>query len=187
MSTGKKTYQPDVEGAADIIGNKTFEDDVSIEGDASFDNPVTIPETPVADTDASSKGYVDDRVFSSQLAWLVLSITDGSTVYAVPYYPVTDSDVTDREIVIAEDCDISSLFVETEHNYLTNGLVITLMKNGAATALTVSLAEGVLTGADVAHSVSFSAGDTLSMRFQAASGDYSADQIKAAVKVTTTL
>ncbi len=79
MSTGKKTYQPNVEGPYDIVGDKTFEEDLTVEGEASFDNPVTVP-TPVADTDAVSKAYVDDATEKESIASDNLRTSDDAQV-----------------------------------------------------------------------------------------------------------
>jgi len=60
---------------------------------------------------------------------------------------------------------ISSLYVQLSANVGAGATqIITLMKNGAATALTVTISAGASTGNDTGHSVSFVAGDTVSLR-----------------------
>ena len=63
-------------GGAVTVGNDLIVDNeltVSGTGQSSFGGQVTIPTTPVASTDAASKGYVDDLVTAQDL-----DITDGT-------------------------------------------------------------------------------------------------------------
>lgn len=72
---------------------------------------------------------------------------------------------TDIEQVISHDLTIDRLMV-----YLATApgsgksWEFTLMKNGSATGLTCTISDAATTGQDVSNSVSFSAGDTVSMR-----------------------
>lgn len=71
-------------------------------------------------------------------------------------------------ISISDACTIDSLYVTTNSTQPASGsLVITVTKNGADTALTITIAAGTAanTFSDTTHSVTVAAGDSLSLKF----------------------
>ena len=60
--------------SVDTSGNATFSDNIIVTGTGSFTGQVTIPATPVANTDAASKGYVDSKFQETDTLAEVLAI-----------------------------------------------------------------------------------------------------------------
>lgn len=82
----------------------------------------------------------------------------------------TGNDNTTK-IAVAKACKVSKLRAQAITNTLSGGCVITLLKNGVATALTVTIPAGstdVVT--DTTHTVSFAAGDKRNWQIVAAAG-----------------
>lgn len=86
---------------------------------------------------------------------------------------------------------ISGLYVSSDANgFSLATTTVTLMKNNVATALTATLAAGVLSGNDTTHSISVVAGDSISMRVvtsNAGTGTISQPRASANFSTTTTV
>lgn len=87
----------------------------------------------------------------------------GSTVV---HYMFVGSDIleTNAEIVMSRGSIIKGLRVKCTDNTLNGSTVITVMKNGVAELLSVTLASGITTGADSLHTITLVIGDTISMK-----------------------
>ncbi len=82
----------------------------------------------------------------------------------------TPDSETPTQVVMPRAGTISKLYVNASVNTLDNTAIITVRKNAVDTALTVTLSAGVLTGNDVTHSFSYSAGDLISISLVASTG-----------------
>lgn len=92
-----------------------------------------------------------------------------STGYASPgQWAVTQA--TDLYKMTVPECVISGLYVRALSQTIDNGVVFTLMKNGSATGMAVTLADNTVLGSNTTSSVPFSAGDSLSVRVVSGSG-----------------
>lgn len=80
---------------------------------------------------------------------------------------------------------LSNLYVAFATNVLTAGIVITILKNGNPTALTVSLANGEIAKSDTTHTVTYVAGDQISIQWVSGNGSGSATGL--AVSLLNTL
>lgn len=70
-----------------------------------------------------------------------------------------------RTIVLGGPCTISHLYMQVDiAPGAGTSYTFTVMKNGSATAVAVTIADGATSGTDAVNSVSFSAGDTISIR-----------------------
>lgn len=88
------------------------------------------------------------------------------TYYVPPYGISGGAVITQNDMEIPAACQIDRLYAHADPNTLNGTLVLTLMKNGVATALTVTIAAGsVVTVSDLVNVVGFAAGDTISMRY----------------------
>lgn len=66
--------------------------------------------------------------------------------------------------------NISKFYVTLGTNTLSGSVVFTLLKNGNPTAITVTIASGILLGSDIANVVSYVDGDAFSVQIVTANG-----------------
>lgn len=104
---------------------------------------------------------------SALLAWGDNSVTSGAnTRFLHPWYASGTAQTSIIDLVAPRDGLLRNMYVR--HNRANgngNNVVYTLMKNGAATAMTVTLASGAIgTGSDLVNTVGVAAGDLLAMR-----------------------
>jgi hypothetical protein len=72
---------------------------------------------------------------------------------------------TDRDCPVAGAMTLTEMYVETlDPPGAGNSFVFTVMKNGSATALVVTISDSANTGSVTGQAVTFAAGDTISMR-----------------------
>lgn len=97
-----------------------------------------------------------------------ITVAAGLTVYAaVGFNSTFNGTETNRNAVVPYAFTAKNLYVRTKDAQPAAGsLVITLMKNGAATAvtLTIAAAAGAGTFTDLVNTVDYAAGDTISLR-----------------------
>lgn len=112
--------------------------------------------------------------------WHVTGITIGGTRYkayaSAGAYRSTESEASE---IIPVNCTFKNLYARfTRQNTLDGASVFTVMKNGVATALTLSIASGSTATTSNTNDVSFSAGDLCSVRMDGtASTGGTGDQI----------
>ena len=132
-------------------------------------------DTPLADSNAANKGYVDAAVLANAKSVLVFgnSATPNAATEAV-----LDPGYCDRTAPVASgsyptttlpfDCTIAKLYVSAQTGPTGAGLDITVYKNGSVTATTCTLAVAGTTAADTTHNFNASAGDTITVHVKGA-------------------
>lgn len=97
--------------------------------------------------------------------WGALNLTQNVTRYALGISGTANATEGNAQFTIPARCSASKLFA-VANAAIPGGqsLVITLRKNGAATALTCTMAAGATTASDTADSVTFEQGDLCSLQ-----------------------
>lgn len=119
-----------------------------------------------------------DRLVQSMLTGVISAVVGISTTTYMIFGVTSFGTETTRSGVIPHALTLSNLHVRTTTAQNASGaIVITLRKNGVATALTITIAAGSAAGifSDTTHSVTFAAGDTLSLEFANAATTNSAN------------
>jgi len=173
-------------GTAVSSSNKLVDaDDVTNDGTASkivrldSNSQATIAETPTADAHAASKKYVDDnsKSYSSMLSFYIGNVSSSSTAYHAPFvFENSDATVTNREMLTSSAGTISNLHWKASSAGSAAYITVTLYKNGSATTLTTTGNQGDVSGSDTSNSVSFVAGDKISLEIKGVN-DTTADVI----------
>lgn len=86
-----------------------------------------------------------------------------ATNFLRPFGSTFTADTTEVKFRVPFACTISKLYVQALTGPTGNGITLTVRKNGVDTALTCVLAVAGTQAADTTHSVTFAAGDTLSV------------------------
>lgn len=88
--------------------------------------------------------------------------------------------LANMEIVVEKACTAKNLRGYLSANTLTQDLTLTLMKNGSATAVTVTIssASGAISFADITHSVAFAAGDLITVQITGLGGSANAATLR---------
>lgn len=98
------------------------------------------------------------------------SYNGGTIGNSLTYYISADSgtydgtDTTNLGGLMAASGTVNNLYINLKTNTYNGNSVYTLMKNGVATTVTLTLAATVLTGSDTTNSFTFVAGDKLALR-----------------------
>lgn len=92
------------------------------------------------------------------------TIGTGTSVYLSPNGGTASTTESSASVPIPRSGTLKNLYVKCVTNSLgTGSLVITVYKNGVATALSTSMGVGVTSNADTTNTVSITAGDTISV------------------------
>lgn len=132
--------------------------------------------------------YVDDTTPGAILHWGNEKVENNTTVrYLTPGSDMNRTATTvEIRHTIPFDCTLQNLYVY--HNVTGAGaqtITYTVMKNGVATALAATGAPGSASVSDTANTVSFSAGDEVSIRVtKSASLDTDPELVMASLEVT---
>ena len=115
-------------------------------------------------TQAPAKSFMNNLI--------ALSVTSSTTTYTTMGSNSFNTTELNRVMVIPEACTFSRLYVRIITNQvagLTSTLVFTIRKNSADTAITCTIAGGSAGGtiaSDITNSVSFAAGDLMSVKIR---------------------
>lgn len=115
-------------------------------------------------TQAPAKSFMNNLI--------ALSVTSSTTTYTTMGSNSFNTTELNRVMVVPEACTFSRLYVRIITNQvagLTSTLVFTIRKNSADTAITCTIAGGSAGGtiaSDITNSVSFAAGDLMSVKIQ---------------------
>lgn len=93
------------------------------------------------------------------------STAAGATTYIAPNASFDGGSESVVSRPMSAPCTISNLRIKVQGAPVgAETFTYTLFKNGSATALTVTLTGSAVTGSDLAHSIEYAAGDTMSLR-----------------------
>lgn len=142
-------------------------------------NMVTTGDTGTV-TDAMLAGSISDGKISSAATWSAkgydlsaqcangITLTNGVTNYVAPFFGnSSNATETNRQLSIKVTTTCSRLYIRTSTSQPASGsLVVTVRKNAADTAITLTIAAGTAAGTftDLVNTVGFTAGDLLSIK-----------------------
>ena len=131
-------------------------------------------------TNAMLAGSIDDSKISSATTWSAkgydlsaqcangITLTNGVTNYVAPFFGnSSNATESNRQISVKVATTCSRLYIRTSSAQPgTGSLVVTVRKNGADTAITLTITAGGAAGTftDLVNTVSFAAGDLLSIK-----------------------
>jgi len=128
------------------------------------DDPTT-PYFTDDDSDDYQLAYLVNTVEGSILHWGNSAIQKTTTIrYLSPGYEDMSAPTSETRYTIPLACTLKNLYIY--HNTVGAGaqtITYTVMKNGVGTALTVTIAPGSASGSDTVNTVSFAAGDEVSI------------------------
>jgi hypothetical protein len=162
-----------------VVGTSLLEDGVTMNeaaaeptataaGEGSYwvkDDAPTTPYFTDDDSDDHQLAYLADTAPGAVLHWgnsLIQKTT--TTRYLDPGYESMSAPTTEIRYTIPFACTLKNLYIY--HNSVGAGaqtITYTVMKNGVGTALTVTMAPGSASGSDTVNTVSFAAGDEVSI------------------------
>lgn len=108
----------------------------------------------------------------------------GTNYLGIAY--LTGTEITGLRIYIGADCTISKFYVaiQTAPTGATKSWTFTVRKNAADTALTCTITDTAVTASDTSNSVSFTAGDYLTIKMVPANTPSASGLVTWSVKVT---
>lgn len=114
---------------------------------------------------ANPMGGLSGNVPLFVMKWGALNLTQNATAYALGVRGTANATESNAQFIIPARCSASNLFaVGNVAIPGGNSLIVTLRKNGVATALTCTMAAGATTASDTTDAVTFEQGDKVSLQ-----------------------